>query len=146
MTSYLVDTNVISELAPGKAPPRQILDWLAACEPDLFLSVITPLEILTGILKLGRQSPGRRHQAMLTWYQGLEINFSDRMLPVSRDVTGFAAQIADAHAARGLAPEWPDVIIAATARAHSMTLLTRNIRHFQAAGIPIIDPFTTLPE
>jgi len=47
---------------------------------------------------------------------------------------------------QGFQPDWPDVVIAATARHHDMVLLTRNVRHFAHSDITVVDPFTTLPE
>lgn len=147
MASYIVDTNVISQLAPGRTPPdEKLLAWMVAREDALFLSVITPIEIGAGVLKLGRIAPGRRHAAIAEWFQDLETDFADRILPLTRGVVRHVVEIADRHAAKGLHPGWPDVVIAATAQFHGMSLLTRNVRHFAEAGIPVIDPFQSLPE
>lgn len=146
MSRFILDTNVVSELAPGKrfAGPG-LLDWLAKQEPNLFLSVATVIEIRSGVLKMGRLSPGRRQQAIAAWANELDDHFADRLLPVTREVAAQAAEISDRNLARGLQPSWPDIVIAATAAVHGMPLLTRNLRHFGAAGIAVLDPFSTPP-
>lgn len=119
---------------------------MSSKEDSLFLSVVTSIEIKTGLLKMGRLSPGQRQQAMLAWYHQLETDFADKILPLTREIVDDAARIADLNAARGLQPGWPDVVIAATAASHGMTLLTRNLRHYAFAGVPILDPFQSIPE
>jgi predicted nucleic acid-binding protein len=83
---------------------------------------------------------------MTAWFSGLGTDFADRILPLTREVGRHAAAIIDRQVAQGLAPEWPDVVIAATAEFHGMTLLTRNVRHFAAAETAIVNPFSHLPE
>ncbi|MBS9721773.1 type II toxin-antitoxin system VapC family toxin [Tianweitania sp. BSSL-BM11] len=147
MTDYLVDTNVISELAPTKnrAEPA-VVDFIKRMDASLYLSVITPLEIHAGILELGRREPGRRHEAMTIWFKLLDRRFIDRLLPVSREIALLAAELSVEQRMQGLQPDWPDTVIAATARHHGMTLLTRNTRHFAHTNITVINPFETLPE
>jgi toxin FitB len=144
LTRFLLDTNVVSELAPGKrlASPG-LLDWLARQEDNLFLSVVTVTEIRSGVLKLGRVSPGPRHRAIAAWAEELEVDFVDRLLPMTRQVAAQAAVVSDRNVAGGSQPGWPDIVIEATAAVHGMALLTRNLRHFLAAGIPVLDPFAT---
>lgn len=147
MTSYLLDTNVVSELAPGRSRAREALRaWLAAREDRLFLSVVTVVEIQAGVLKTGRLSPGARREALAAWAGQVEDDFADRVLPITRAAAASAAVIADRNLAAGLQPGWPDIAVAATAASHGMALLTRNVRHFTAAGISLFAPFASLPE
>lgn len=149
MTAYVLDTNVVSAFAPGRvgkpAPDAAVSAWVRRNEDDLFLSAITPLEIEAGLLKLGRTAPGDWHTQMSDWFAVLLEQFSDRVLPVDLSVARTAAAITDRNAARGLDPGLADVVIAATALAHGMTLLTRNLRHFIGSGVSAVDPFERLP-
>jgi predicted nucleic acid-binding protein len=103
------------------------------------------LEIEAGLYKLGRTSPGRQHTQLVDWFDVFIEQFTDRVLTMDLNVARIAATVADQNAARGLEPGFPDIVIAATAVAHSMTLLTRNVRHFSASGMAVIDPFEHLP-
>jgi predicted nucleic acid-binding protein len=146
---YVLDTNVVSAFAPGKGDKPSldpaITEWVERHSTDLFLSSITALEIESGLFKLGRRAPGRWHQEMLTWYSVLLVQFVDRVLPVDLAVARAAAVITDRNHESGLSTGIADTLIAATALANGKTLLTRNIRHFGAAGVAVIDPFQSLP-
>lgn len=150
MRSYVLDTNVISAFSPGRpgkpAPDPAVVLWIRHNEDSLYLSAVTPLEIEAGLLKLGRTSPGRWHTQMAEWFALFLEQFTDRVLPLDLSVARIAAAITDRNAARGLDPGLPDIVIAATAAANGMTLLTRNLRHFIASEVEALDPFQTLPE
>ena len=149
MRSFILDTNVVSAFAPGgegkPVPGPAISAWVRRNEDNLFVSAVTPIEIEAGLLKLGRVSPGRRHEQLNEWFAVFLEDFTGRVLPVDLNVARIAATIVDRNAARGLAPGLPDIVIAATTIAHGKTLLTRNLRHFIASGVAAIDPFEELP-
>ena len=149
MTSYLLDTNVVSSLAPtkGERPESQseLSEWIVANTDALFLSVITALEIEAGLIKLGRVAPGRWHQRLSEWFSSILLHYNDRILPLDLRVARLASIMTDTSKARGLYPGMADVTIAATAVAHNHIFLTRNLKHFEALDVPIIDPFERLP-
>lgn len=104
------------------------------------------LELEAGVLKLGRLSPGKFQQQMAMWFAGIGTRFADRIIPLDRGVAATAAAITDQNAAAGLDPGTPDIVIAATAVHHQLTLLTRNLRHIAVGGVIAVDPFTYLPD
>lgn len=150
MRSYVLDTNVVSAFSPGrpgKPPPDPaVAVWVRRNEDSLFLSAITPLEIEAGLLKLGRTSPGRWHTQMAEWFAVFLEQFTHRVLPIDLSVARIAAAMTDRNVVRGLDPGLADILIAATTVANGMTLLTRNLRHFIACGVEVVDPFKALPE
>jgi predicted nucleic acid-binding protein len=150
LTKYLLDTNVISAMAPGKHSARPLPNgfaaWLEENDSRLFLSVVSIVEFEAGLKLLGRKSPGRYHRDLEEWYDGMQAEFAERLLLIDVPIARLAAEITDANAAQGFDTDLADATIAATARHHRMTLLTRNVRHFVHAGLAVIDPFTTRPE
>jgi predicted nucleic acid-binding protein len=145
----VLDTDIVSAFAPGrphKPPPDPaVATWVRRNEDQLFLSAVTVVEIETGILKLGRISPGRWHTQLSQWFGVFLEQFTKRVIDVDLEVARLAATIADRHAVRGVDPGIADTIIAATALRRGMTLLTRNLRHFDVPGLIAIDPFNTVP-
>ena len=72
--------------------------------------------------------------------------YGDRILPFDSEIALFAGRIADLAKGKGHAPGFADVIIAATGLHHGLTILTRNIRHFEPMEAPALDPFAALPD
>lgn len=150
MTLYLVDTNIVSALAPRKLESfslrSETADWLLRNQASLYISAISVVEIEAGVLKLERVQPGRWQRDLSNWYNGLLTQLADRILPVDVDIARIAAGLTDRCFARGMHPGLPDMAIAATAIAHNMVLLTRNMRHFAPLGIAVADPFDVAPD
>jgi len=147
LSEYLLDTNIVSAFAPKKGgfrPPQETIDWLSQNEQGLYLSAVSVIEIESGLVKLGRVGRGRWQKELTNWHEVLLIQFINRILPLDVPVARAAALITDRTAARGLNPGFPDIVIAATAVIYGMTLLTRNLRHFEASGAVAIDPFDQL--
>jgi hypothetical protein len=142
---YLLDTNIVSLFDPrraGEAAP--VVEWMRARDPLLFLSTITLTEIEAGILKLTRDGKAARAGQLAAFRDGLIADFNERLLPLDVEVALTLARLAEAM--RPIVIERTDLIIAATARVHGLTVLTRNIRHFRPTGIPVIDPLRSLPQ
>jgi toxin FitB len=136
--TYLLDTNVLSELRKSehRAAPR-VRSWVAS-QPasDLFISVITVLEIEVGIGRLERRD---RHQAQRIrgWLErDVLAVFADRLIPIGVAVARRAARL---HVPDP-SPE-RDALLAATALEHDLTMVTRNVADFDGTGVPIIDPW-----
>jgi predicted nucleic acid-binding protein len=141
---YLLDTNVVSLFDPRRAgETAPLVHWMREHDALLFLSTITLTEIEAGILKLRREDKETRARQLIALRDGLIADFNDRLLPLDIEVALTLARLAEA--VRPMVIERPDLIIAATARVHGFTVLTRNVRHFAPTGVPAIDPVHTLP-
>jgi hypothetical protein len=141
---YLLDTNIVSLFDPrrrDRAAP--LIAWMRRNDRFLFLSAITLLEIESGLLKLRRETKTRRAGEIEALREGLLADFGERLLPLDATVAVAAARLAEA--ARPSVIELKDLIIAATARVHGLTVLTRNLRHFAPTGVPVLDPLAALP-
>jgi hypothetical protein len=132
---WLLDTMVISELRK-QSPDPYVVAWLAdKSEKILFLSVVTVSEIQRGIVRQ-QVKDAVFAERLKKWLDVLVRNYGDRILPVTADIArqwgSISAQIGHDGA---------DVIIAATALHHGLTVATRNERHFAPLGVPVINPF-----
>lgn len=144
MTGYLIDTNALSLLSNSKASP-QFIDWLQAQQRKnaLYVSTITLQEIEKGIVKLERVKGGSPEKAkrLREWVQIVMADFQDRFLPVDVEVALVAGKLEGAMLARGLNIELADILIAATAQTHRLTVITANIRDFEPLGVDCLAPF-----
>lgn len=136
--SYLLDTNVISELRKSKrrAHPA-VRRWVVERRPgDLYLSVVTVLEVELGIARLGRRDAAQA-EPLQRWLEEdmLEV-FGGRILPVDFSVARAAARlhVPDPQPER-------DALIAATALVHGLAVVTRNVAEFDPMGVPVINPW-----
>ena len=142
---YLVDTNVISAGAPSRASASAALvGWMDRNSAALFLSAVTVAEVADGIAKARREGAARKAAALSAWLDTLLHLYRERILAFDVAVARIAGSLSDV--ARGQAPGFADIVIAATARHHGLTILTRNIRHFEPLGVSAFDPFRALPE
>lgn len=136
---FLLDTNIISALAPTKAnDPGALLLWLKTRHEALYLSTITATEVHLGIAKATRTGATTKAAKLLHWWQGVELAYGERILPFDLEIAALAGRIGD-HA-RAFNPEFADVAIAATARVRGLTVLTCNLRHFEPLGVKALDP------
>ncbi len=136
---YLLDTNVISELRKAKSAKadKNVVTWANSVSATrLFLSVITVLELETGVLLVERRDPSQG--AMLrSWLNSHVLPaFSDRILVVD---TAVAQRCAKLHVPNPRSDR--DAIIAATAIIHDMTVVTRNVDDFKPTGVDILNPW-----
>jgi len=134
--SYLLDTNVVSELV-RKKPSGRVLRWLKST-PDsaLHLSVLTLGEIRKGVEKL--EDGPRKEQLRLWLEQDLPAWFESRILPVSASVADRWGRLL--AAIRGWTPAI-DSLLAATALHHELRLVTRNDRDFAYPGLEVVNPW-----
>ncbi|EJJ3922861.1 type II toxin-antitoxin system VapC family toxin [Salmonella enterica] len=138
---FILDTNVISELrkaGDGKAD-SQVMRWLSSVNSrQLYLSVITLLELERGILRVERLDV-LQGQMLRRWLDGNVLPvFADRILPVDVAVVRQCARL---HVPDPR-PE-SDTLIAATALVHGMTVVTRNVADFEPTGVAIINPWVS---
>lgn len=133
--SYLLDTNVVSELRKKKCDPR-VTAWFDDVAPDeIFLSVLTIGELRKGV-ELVRRRDKTAAQALDSWLQELTKLHSERILEVNRTVADLWG--------RFNAPDPLPIVdgfLAATATVHGLTLVTRNIRDVDRTGVSCLNPF-----
>lgn len=136
--SYLLDTNVISELRkPASRASASVRAWVADRAPlDLYLSAITILEAEIGIGRIARRDPAQGDRLQVWLDEELLDSFAGRVLPVDIIVARRAARlhVPDPRPER-------DALIAATAVIHGLTVVTRNVKDFVALDVPIVNPW-----
>jgi predicted nucleic acid-binding protein len=136
--TYLVDTNVLSELRKGRRCDPSVAAWFAGvADAELCLSVLAVGEIRRGIEAVRRRD-GARAAALDQWLARLVRDHGERILPVDRQVAEEWGRLTAVRAASVV-----DVLLAATARVHGLTLVTRNIRDVQWTGVSCVNPFTS---
>lgn len=134
--SYLLDTNVISELVATK-PNESVLAWLSNIpEDEIFISVLTIGEIRKGIEKL---SDDKRKNKLLIWLEvDLPARFEDRILEIDVHVADRWGRL-QGEIKRSIPAI--DSLIAATALHHDLTLVTRNVKDFSGLHLPLVNPW-----
>jgi toxin FitB len=142
---YLVDTNVISAAAPARTVPPALIEWMDAHSDALFLSAVTVAEIEDGIAKSRREGATRKSADLAAWLETVLHLYGDRVLAFDTATARIAGAMSDRARGLGHAQGFADIIIAATAQQHGLTILSRNLRHFEPFGVNVIDPFNRLP-
>jgi predicted nucleic acid-binding protein len=132
---YLIDTMVLSELRKKRRDPR-LVTWLATVPAaDLYLSVVTLGEVEKGIARQQSSNPAFA-QRLARWLDEVLRLYAGRILPVGVEVARRWGRLAAAHGDHAA-----DLLIAATAVERGLTVVTRNLQHFQATGVAVLDPF-----
>ncbi|KAF0107517.1 MAG: putative nucleic acid-binding protein contains PIN domain [Anaerolineaceae bacterium] len=136
---YLLDTCVISELVT-KQPDAKVVEFVDSLDPDdTYLSVITIGEIVKGIEKLPNS---RRKQELHTWLkEDLLSRFQGKIIPIDEDVIVEWGVLTAHVEAAGRPMPAIDSLIAATAQANKMILVTRNVDDFSASGVELVNPW-----
>lgn len=143
---YLVDTNIVSVGSPvWQAAPSALVVWMEENSPALYLSAVTVAEVEGGIAKLRREKAGRKAAGLSAWLEALLHLYGERVLAFGLQEARIAGALSDGARAKGRSPGFADIVIAATASAHGLVLLTRNQRHFKPLGVKTINPFEVLP-
>jgi predicted nucleic acid-binding protein len=139
--SYLIDTNVISAVAPTRRNrPCVLVDWLDRASAELYLSIVTSVEIRDGIAKADRDGAARKANVLRELWVAVEHLYAERILTFDLTAATIAGAMMDRARGAGEAPGFADVAIAATAEARGLTILTRNVRHFQPIYARILNP------
>jgi toxin FitB len=135
--TFLLDTNVISELRrPERAAPL-VRDWVATQAPEvLWCSVVSTLELEIGALQMLRRDPVQGRM-LRTWIDGRVLpRFAGRIIPIDIDV---ALRCAALHVPDPKPDR--DAYIAATALVHDLIVVTRNVRDFEGTGVSLFNPW-----
>jgi len=135
--SFLLDTDVISELRKRDRVDEGVEEWFSGVDDtEVFLSVVTVGEIRRGIESIRRRDPDRA-MALSRWLHGLVTQFESRVLGVDRNVAEEWGRMSAASTLPVI-----DGLLAATARVHGLTLVTRNIRDIARTGVQCFNPFS----
>ena len=130
----LVDTNVLSELARPR-PNTAVVDWLGA-QSRIHLSVVTLEELAFGVARAN----GAARARLRTWLDAL-LAARPMLLDVTPAVARASGELRAARETRGRRVAMADMLIAATALTHGLTLVTRNVSDFEGCGVTLLDPF-----
>jgi toxin FitB len=137
---WLFDTDIVSESVKPR-PNRNVLRWVALQPPkDVTLSIVTIAELRLG----AALTRDEMHQRELSrWIDDdIVLMFGDRVLPITMPILIDWLDLMRQFAAkrRGGAPA--DLLLSATARAHGLIVVTRNIRDFAGTGTTVYNPWT----
>jgi hypothetical protein len=131
---YLFDTNIISETRKPRPHPA-VLDWIRTVrENEIFLAAVTLGELQRGVELTRRQSP-QKAQEISAWIDRLASAYE--VLPASESVFREWAKMLKGRTE----PKWEDGLIAATARVHHLTVVTRNVKDFAPFDVEVFNPF-----
>ena len=133
---YLLDTNVVSELRK-KRPHGAVLQWLSdVADVDLHISAVTLGEIQKGI-ELTRDQDTDKAAEIEAWLELLSRSYN--VIPMDSMASRLWAKLMH----RSSDALYEDAMLAATARVHRLTVVTRNVADFKSFGVEILDPFRT---
>jgi predicted nucleic acid-binding protein len=134
---FLLDTNVISEIRKRDRADPNVVRWVArTAVEEIGTSVLVLAEIRYGI-ELKRRSDPQQAKLLDRWFSQMRMRLGERVLPVDEPV-------AEAWALLGIPnpPPLIDGLLAATAKVHGLTLVTRNVADMAVAGVLVHDPFS----
>jgi predicted nucleic acid-binding protein len=135
---FLLDTNIISEIRKRERANPNVVQWISRTPVrEIGTSVLVIAEIRHGI-DLKRRSDPEQAKSLDRWFTQMRTRLADRVLPIDEP-------IAQAWALMGIPDPLPPVdgLLAATAKVHGLTLVTRNVADIAGSGVPLLDPFST---
>jgi predicted nucleic acid-binding protein len=138
--SFLLDTNVVSEWTKPHPNPG-VVEWLETVnEDDVFLSVVTFAELRHGIERL---AAGARRRKLDQWLRSeLPARFEGRIALIDGAIADECGRLVAQREACGKSIHAMDALLAATARVHELTLVTRNVSDFSASVKTLVNPWT----
>jgi hypothetical protein len=143
LKGFLLDTNVVSMLAPSRAPaPKEFIDWLESMDGAnrIFLSVVTIHEIEKGIALLEHKGAVAKASGLKVWLSGLIATYEDRIISLDPAAAAIAGRLEANAAAMGHSPGMADAIIAGIAQAHDLYIITGNTKHFLPFSVAVSSP------
>ena len=137
---YLLDTCVLSELNK-RSPDKGVISWLKEADPSsLYLSVMTIGEIKKGIAKSDDDEHALKLEAWLD--NQIRLPFADRILPIDEKVALMWGRLSGVGERFGKPRASVDALIAATAGAYQLSIVSRNVKHLSGMGVEVINPWT----
>ncbi|MFL5260436.1 MAG: type II toxin-antitoxin system VapC family toxin [Hyphomicrobiales bacterium] len=135
--SFLLDTNVISELRKGEKGNAGVARWASALPAMWFHTSVLVIGELRRAIELKRRVDRDQAEALDHWFSAICAALGSRILPVD-------SRVADAWGRFGIPDALPviDGLLAATAEVHGLTLVTRNVHDVKRSGVPVFNPFT----
>lgn len=134
--NFLLDTNIVSEIAKGRRCDAHVAAWFASVdESSLYLSVLVLGEIRKGVESLRPCDPPKAQQ-IEKWLGEVTSTFAERVLPVSLAVSDAWGRISALRTVPVV-----DGLLAATANVHRMVLVSRNEAHVKGLGVKHVNPF-----
>ena len=131
---YLIDTDVLSAMRREERNPAVAKWTLNQRTTDLYLSVVSIGEIERGIVRQRTRNPAFA-RALADWLDSVIVLYGERMLDINlATIRRWGRLCAELNHAGS------DLLIAATALEHGLSVVTRNVRHFQPTGVKLIDP------
>jgi predicted nucleic acid-binding protein len=138
LVSFLIDTNVLSEVRKGRRCDANVAAWFASVDDgSVYVSVLVLGEIRRGIEILLRRDAAQAI-ALQHWLHRVNADFSDRLLPVDRAVADEWGRLSAIRTVPII-----DGLLAATAKVYGMTFVTRNIADLAGLGASVLNPFET---
>jgi len=138
--SFLIDTNVISEITRPIPDPRVVSFLHETDEDRMFISVITLGELRRGV---ALKEDGRTKSALDAWLRlDLRERFVGRIVDVTAEVADLWGELMATAKRQGTSLHAMDGFLAATALVHHKTLVTRNIKDFASFDVPLLNPWT----
>ncbi len=134
--TFLIDTNIISEVRKGSRCDANVAAWYASIDDaDLYLSVLVLGEIRKGI-ELARPRDPEKAEALEAWLTDVDAAFGERVFPIDRAVGDEWGRMSALRPIPVI-----DGLLAATAKVHRMTLVTRNDADVTGLGAKVLNPF-----
>jgi toxin FitB len=134
---FILDTNTISHLRNPKRWSAEFAAWESGTDVrECHISAISVFEIQHGIHRVLPGDPVFA-KALQDWLDdSVRIHFAERIIPIGSQICRVAARLATLPSR-----EIPDLLIAATALVHDLTVVTRNVKHFADTGVRMLDPW-----
>ena len=140
MTGWLLDTNILSELRRPRPEPKVVAFVAAQPLESLHISAVTLAEIRFGIELV---ADANRRAELTDWLaHKVRPMFGQRVLPVTEEIMFKWRLLMEEGRKAGHTFSEPDLIIAATALEHGLTLVSRDTREYERARVPVFDPWT----
>ena len=143
MKGFILDTDVVSSLAaPRRDGLEQFMAWLEQRDREglIFLSVVATHEIQKGVALLLHKGATAKASALEIWLTGLRAGYADRILEFDVKAVEASGKIEARALAAGQSPGMADSMVAGTARAHGLVVVTYNIKRFRPFGISALSP------
>jgi predicted nucleic acid-binding protein len=137
--AWLLDTNILSELRRPKPEPKVVAFIAVQPLEDLYISVVTLAELRFGIELVSKVD---RRAALIDWLtHQVRPMFEDRVLPITEDTMFKWRLLVEEGRKAGHTFSQPDLIIAATAIEHGLTVVTRDRKDYDKARVQVVNPW-----